>query len=146
MSSLIPASTAFIVNISPVYSFLFCFQVSVFIYFNFLEMNIFVSNLSYGVNSDDLGQIFQEYGEVSSAKVIMDRETGRSRGFGFVEMSDADGQKAIDGLNNAEYDGKVISVSVARPKTEGAGGGRSFGGGGNRGGGGYGGGGNRRSY
>lgn len=115
-------------------------------------MNIFVSNLSYGVNSDDLREVFQEYGDVTSAKVITDRETGRSRGFGFVEMSDEDGQKAIDALNNAEYDGKVISVSIARPKTEG--GGRSGGfGGGNRGGGGFGGGnrggfggGNRRSY
>lgn len=101
-------------------------------------MNIFVSNLSYGVNSDDLKELFEEYGNVSSAKVIMDRETGRSRGFGFVEMGDAEGQKAIDELNQAEYDGKVISVSVARPKTEGGprNGGGSFGGG-NRGGGGY---------
>jgi RNA recognition motif-containing protein len=108
-------------------------------------MNIFVSNLSYGVNSDDLNELFAEYGTVTSAKVITDRETGRSRGFGFVEMADAEGQKAIDGLNNAEYDGKVISVSVARPKTENRSGG--FGGGGNRGGGGYGGGGGgRRSY
>jgi len=98
-------------------------------------MNIFVSNLSYGVNSDDLKELFEEYGNVSSAKVIMDRETGRSRGFGFVEMGDAEGQKAIDELNQAEYDGKVISVSVARPKPEGER--RSFGGGGNRGGGGF---------
>lgn len=105
-------------------------------------MNIFVSNLSYGVNSDDLREVFQEYGEVSSAKVIMDRETGRSRGFGFVEMGDDVGQKAIDGLNNAEYDGKVMSVSVARPKTENRSGG-GYSGGGNRGGGSYG---NRRSY
>lgn len=107
-------------------------------------MNIFVSNLSYGVNDADLNELFAEYGAVSSAKVIMDRETGRSRGFGFVEMGDADGQKAIDGLNQAEYDGKVLSVSVAKPKTENRGGG-GYGGGGNRGGGGYGGG-NRRSY
>ncbi|MCG9912121.1 MAG: RNA-binding protein [Flavobacteriales bacterium] len=103
-------------------------------------MNIFVSQLSYGVNDADLNELFAEYGTVNSAKVIMDRETGRSRGFGFVEMADAEGQKAIDELNGAEYDGKVISVSVARPKTE------------NRSGGGFGGGnrnsgyGNRRSY
>lgn len=100
-------------------------------------MNIFVSNLSYGVNSDDLRELFEGYGTVSSAKVIMDRETGRSRGFGFVEMADAEGQKAIDELNQAEYDGKVISVSVARPKENNGGGNRSFGGGNRGGGGGY---------
>ena len=60
-------------------------------------MNIYISNLSYDVNDSDLRELFEEYGEVSSAKVIMDRETGRSRGFGFVEMSDdTQGQKAID--------------------------------------------------
>ena len=63
-------------------------------------MNIYISNLSYDVNDSDLRELFEEYGEVSSAKVIMDRETGRSRGFGFVEMSDdTQGQKAIDELN-----------------------------------------------
>ncbi len=82
-------------------------------------MNIYISGLSYGVNDADLNELFAEYGEISSAKVIMDRETGRSRGFGFVEMTnDTDGQKAIDDLNGAEYDQKVISVSVARPRTE----------------------------
>lgn len=82
-------------------------------------MNIYISNLSYGVNDADLNQLFAEYGEISSAKVIMDRESGRSRGFGFVEMSnDAEGQKAISELNEAEYDGKVINVTVARPRTE----------------------------
>ena len=79
-------------------------------------MNIYISNLSYDVNDSDLRELFEEYGEVSSAKVIMDRETGRSRGFGFVEMSDdTQGQKAIDELNQAEYDGKVINVNVAKP-------------------------------
>jgi len=100
-------------------------------------MNIYISNLSYSIESNDLTELFQEYGTITSAKVITDRETGRSRGFGFVEMeNDAEGQKAIDELNQAEYDGKVISVAVARPKTEGSfgGGNRSFGGGGNRGG------------
>ena len=98
-------------------------------------MNIYISNLSYDVNDSDLRELFEEYGEVSSAKVIMDRETGRSRGFGFVEMSDdTQGQKAIDELNQAEYDGKVINVNVAKPRTDRpAGGGR---GGFNRGGGG----------
>ena len=82
-------------------------------------MNIFVSNLSYAINDDDLRQAFEEYGEVSSAKVILDRETGRSRGFAFVEMNnDTEGQKAIDELNGVEYDSKVISVSVARPREE----------------------------
>jgi RNA recognition motif-containing protein len=95
-------------------------------------MNIYISNLSYSIESNDLSELFEEYGQVTSAKVITDRETGRSRGFGFVEMSnDEEGQKAIDELNQAEYDGKVISVAVARPKTEGdRGPRRSFGGGG----------------
>ena len=82
-------------------------------------MNIYISNLSYDVNDSDLRELLEEYGEVSSAKVIMDRETGRSRGFGFVEMvNDGDGQKAIDALNGAEFEKKVISVSVARPRSE----------------------------
>ncbi|HCC51882.1 MAG TPA: RNA-binding protein [Porphyromonadaceae bacterium] len=105
-------------------------------------MNIYISGLSYNVSDADLNELFAEYGEISSSKIITDRETGRSRGFGFVEMpNDSEGQKAIDELNGVEYDGKVISVSVARERTERS----SFGGGGrrdNRGGhgGGYGGG------
>ena len=92
-------------------------------------MNIYISGLSYSITDADLNDLFKEYGEVTSARVINDRETGRSRGFGFVEMSvNEDGQKAIDELNGAEYDGNVISVSVAREKTERS----SFGGGGNR--------------
>ena len=80
-------------------------------------MNIYISGLSYGINDADLNELFSAYGETSSAKVIMDRESGRSRGFGFVEMtSDTDGQKAINELNGAEYDQKTISVSVARPR------------------------------
>ena len=82
-------------------------------------MNIYISGLSYGINDADLNELFSAYGETSSAKVIMDRESGRSRGFGFVEMtSDTDGQKAINELNGAEYDQKTISVSVARPREE----------------------------
>lgn len=82
-------------------------------------MNIYVSNLSFKVVDDDLRQLFEEYGEVTSAKVITDRETGRSRGFGFVEMSDKDASlKAIEELNQAEYDGKVITVNEAKPRED----------------------------
>ncbi|MDR1200807.1 MAG: RNA-binding protein [Tannerellaceae bacterium] len=95
-------------------------------------MNIYISNLSFGVTDADLTELFSDYGDVTSAKVITDRETGKSRGFGFVEMAnDNEGQKAIDELNEAEYDGKNISVSIARPREDR----RSSGGGFNRGGG-----------
>ncbi len=80
-------------------------------------MNIFISNLSYGVTDADLKELFTEFGEISSAKVITDRDTGRSRGFGFVEMpNEAEGLKAIKDLNGGQYDGKVINVNVAKPK------------------------------
>jgi RNA recognition motif-containing protein len=83
-------------------------------------MNIFVSNLNFKVRSEDLKNLFQQYGEVVSSKVITDKFSGRSRGFGFVEMqNDADGQKAIDELNQKDYEGRNISVSVAKPRTEG---------------------------
>jgi|SRR5512133_2662452 RNA recognition motif-containing protein len=82
-------------------------------------MNIFVSNLSFRINDEDLRQLFEEYGEIKSAKVITDKFSGKSRGFGFVEMPDNDSaKKAIEELDRAEYDGKVIGVSEARPKTE----------------------------
>ena len=82
-------------------------------------MNIYISNLSFRVEDSDLKQLFDEYGEVSSAKVITDRYTGRSRGFGFVEMPDSEAaQKAINELNQAEYDGKTITVNEARPREE----------------------------
>jgi len=81
-------------------------------------MNIFIAGLSYRVNDADLKELFAEYGEIASAKVIMDKQTGRSKGYGFVEMDDEVGQKAIDELNGAEYDGRTISVSVARPREE----------------------------
>lgn len=101
-------------------------------------MNIYITGLNYSINDADLNDLFAEYGEITSAKVIMDRETGRSRGFGFVEMpNDAEGQKAIDTLNGTELEQKVISVSVARPRTE-----RSSNGGGYRDRGGY----NNRRY
>lgn len=82
-------------------------------------MNIFVAGLSYQINDADLKELFEEYGEVSSAKIITDRETRRSKGYGFVEMADEEGQRAIDELNGAEYDGRTLSVSVARPREEG---------------------------
>ena len=104
-------------------------------------MNIFIAGLSYNISDSDLTELFAEYGEVASAWVISDRETGRSKGYGFVEMADEEaGDKAIAALNEAEIDGRKLAVSVARPKTESAprrsGG---YNGGGNRGGG-YGGG------
>jgi RNA recognition motif-containing protein len=98
-------------------------------------MNIYISNLSYGITDADLTELFSEYGEVTSAKIITDRETGKSRGFGFVEMAnDSEGQKAIDELNEAEYDGKNISVSIARPREDRRSGGGFNRGSGNRGG------------
>jgi RNA recognition motif-containing protein len=82
-------------------------------------MNIFISNLSFRVDDEDLKQLFAEYGDLSSAKVIKDRYTGKSRGFGFVEMvNEEEAKKAIEELDRAEYDGKVITVSVAKPKTD----------------------------
>ena len=82
-------------------------------------MNIYISNLSFKVGDDDLRGYFEEYGEVFSAKVITDRFSGRSRGFGFVEMPDNEAaQKAIDELNQAMVDGKEITVNEARPREE----------------------------
>lgn len=82
-------------------------------------MNIYVSNLSFAVSDEDLRSYFAEYGEVTSAKVIMDKYTNRSKGFGFVEMSDdAAAQKAIAELDGATVDGRSIKVNVARPKEE----------------------------
>ena len=102
-------------------------------------MNIYISNLSFKVEDSDLKQLFEEYGEVSSAKVITDRYTGRSRGFGFVEMSDNEASlKAINELNGAEYDGKVITVNEARPREDRPRSGGHGGGDRRRGGGGYG--------
>jgi RNA recognition motif-containing protein len=80
-------------------------------------MNIYVSNLSFAVRDEDLKEFFAEYGEVSSAKVIMDKVSNRSRGFAFVEMpDDTAAQKAIQDLDGATVDGRSIKVNVARPK------------------------------
>jgi len=85
----------------------------------FFEMNIFVAKLNYDTSSHDLEDAFAEYGDVSSAKVIMDRDTGRSKGFGFVEMdNDEEAQNAINGLNDTELDGRTIVVKKAEPRRE----------------------------
>ena len=118
---------------------------------------LYVGNLSYNIRDDDLQQAFAQYGTVNSAKVMMDRDTGRSKGFGFVEMgSDPEAQAAINAMNGQALDGRAIVVNEARPREErpgGFGGGRPGGGGGgfgggagrSGGGGGYGGGGGGRS-
>jgi RNA recognition motif-containing protein len=107
-----------------------------------MAKNIYVGNLIWECTADDLLALFQEHGAVARAQVITDRETGRSRGFGFVEMeNDAEAQKAIDALNGTEYNGRPLTVNEARPREERGGGqrGGGYGGGGGRGGG-YGGG------
>lgn len=83
-------------------------------------MNIYVGNLSYKVSDQDLQEVFEEFGTVVSAKVIKDRETGRSKGFAFVEMeNDEDAQAAIEELDGAEIDGRTVKVNKARPKESG---------------------------
>ncbi len=107
---------------------------------------LYVGNLAYSVRDDSLQQAFGEFGTVTSAKVMMDRDTGRSKGFGFVEMgSDAEAQAAINGMNGQALEGRAIVVNEARPREERPGG---FGGGGGSrsGGGGYGGGGGGGGY
>jgi RNA recognition motif-containing protein len=89
---------------------------------NLIFMNIFVSGLNYSLSSDELQRVFESHGEVASAKVITDRETGRSRGFGFVEMpNDEEGRNAIQALDQAEVKGRTINVKEAedRPRREG---------------------------
>ena len=108
---------------------------------------LYVGNLAYSVADSDLQQAFGQYGSVTSAKVMMDRESGRSKGFGFVEMgSDAEAQAAISGMNGQPFGGRNVVVNEARPMEArpprtGGGGGYEGGGGGRSGGGGYGGGG-----
>src|SRR6202162_1016084 len=100
---------------------------------------LYVGNLAYGVSDSDLQTMFAAHGTVQSAQVIMDRDTGQSKGFGFVEMgSDQEAQAAISALNGKDHQGRSLTVNEARPKTEGGGGGRGGSGGGR---GGYGGGG-----
>ena len=108
---------------------------------------LYVGNLSYGVTDQTLEELFSQYGAVRSAQVIMDRDTGRSKGFGFVEMEDENGaREAIKNLHEMQHEGRPLTVNEARPKEDrgGGGGGRGYGGGGGGsrgGGGGYGGGG-----
>ena len=96
-----------------------------------MSKKIFVGNLSFEVSDLDLEDLFKQHGEVLSARVITDRDTGRSRGFGFVEMSsDGSVQSAIDALNGSEIKGRAINVSIAKEKTDDRGGFRNSGGGG----------------
>lgn len=111
-----------------------------------MAKNIYVGNLAWGVTSDDLQELFSQYGKVLNAQVIMDKETNRSRGFGFVEMeNDEEAQKAIEALNGFTHENRQLTVNVAREREDrrggGGGGGGGYGGGGGRRGGGYGGGG-----
>ena len=110
-------------------------------------MNIFVGSLPFTLGEADLKQLFEAYGEVNSVKIIIDRESGRSKGFGFIEMEDDEAaQQAISGLNGSEVKGRSIAVSQAEEKKPGGerrSGGGGYGGGNRGGGGGYGGGGNR---
>lgn len=80
------------------------------------QMNIYVGNLPYSTNGDELESLFGKYGTVERASVITDRETGRPRGFGFVEMPDADGRKAIEALDGYEFSGRKLNVNEARPR------------------------------
>lgn len=115
---------------------------------------LYVGNLAYAIRDEDLNQAFGQFGTVTSAKVMMDRDTGRSKGFGFVEMStDAEAQSAIEGMNGQSLSGRAIVVNEARPREDRPGGfrgpyggGGGYGGGGNRGGGGGGYGGSGGGY
>ncbi len=87
--------------------------------------NIFVGNLSFNTSEDELRQIFETYGQVERVSILTDRETGRSRGFGFVEMTNPEeGEKAITGLNGSQFGGRTINVNEARPKADRPSGGR----------------------
>jgi len=98
-------------------------------------MKIYVGNLSFSTSEQALRELFEQHGQVTSAQLVMDRETGRPRGFGFVEMNDSgQAQAAINALNGKEVDGRQLNVNEARPKAPGGGGGGFGGGGGGRGG------------
>jgi RNA recognition motif-containing protein len=112
-----------------------------------MSTKLFVGNLSFNTTENDLNDAFAAFGTVTESNLMMDRATGRPRGFGFITMASAEeAQKAIDGLNGKDMDGRALTVNIARPREERTGGGgggggrRSYGGGGGGGGGGYGGG------
>jgi len=107
-----------------------------------MSKRIYVGNLSFGTTEQDLANLFSEVGSVESTQIITDRDTGRSKGFAFVEMNEADAEQAISRFNGFEMDGRALTVNEARPREERGGGGRGGGGGfrGGRGGGGGGGG------
>ena len=109
-----------------------------------MAKKLYVGNLSFTATNESLQEAFSQFGAVTSAQIVMDRETGRSRGFGFVEMNDG-AEQAIAAMNGAQLDGRTLTVNEAKPREERTGGGGSGGGygGGGGGGGGYGGGGNR---
>jgi RNA recognition motif-containing protein len=113
----------------------YCLLLALLFFLKSLKMNIYVGNLSWNLKDQDLSNLFAAHGEVSSAKIVNDKFTNRSKGFGFVEMpNDEQAQAAIAALNGTEVDGRNIVVNESRPKPEGSGGGgfkkRSFGGGG----------------
>jgi RNA recognition motif-containing protein len=111
-----------------------------------MSKRIYVGNLSYQTTENDLADLFSQVGEVDSANIITDRDTGRSKGFGFVEMGNEDADKAIAQLNGVELNGRTITVNEARPREERGGGNRGGYGGGRGGRGGGGGGGGRGGY
>ena len=120
----------------------YCLLLALILFFKSLKMNIYVGNLSWNLKDQDLSNLFASYGEVISAKIVNDKFTNRSKGFGFVEMANDDqAQAAIAALNGTEVDGRNIVVNESRPKQEGGSGGgggfkkRSFGNGGGGGGG-----------
>src|ERR1700738_3735756 len=95
--------------------------------------NIFVGNLSFGATESTLRSMFEAYGTVDRVSIVTDRDTGQSKGFGFIEMSnDAEGDRAIKALSGHELDGRNLTINEARPKSEGGGGGRGRSGGGGR--------------
>ena len=105
-----------------------------------MGMRLYAGNLAYSTTSEDLRELFEQYGVVRSAQVLIDRETGRSRGFGFVEMDDAtSGDAAISNLDGTEFQGRRLNINEAKPRTPGGGGGGGNGGRGGGGRGGYGG-------
>ena len=96
-----------------------------------MSKKLYVGNLTYDTTEDQLAELFGEYGEVVSAQIIIDRDTNRSKGFGFIEMSsDSEAEAAIQALNGKEHDGRALTVNEARPRTDGGGSRGGFGGGG----------------